>query len=114
MNEYGEGKGAWPEGLARRIDAACDHFEDAWQRAGAGGEPPRLADFLALVAEEDRAALLPELLALDREFRRARGEWVPLEEQLRELPALPEALLARLIHSEQASRQARGEALEKD
>jgi serine/threonine-protein kinase len=54
----------------RQIDAACDRFEAAWR----GGERPDLAAFLAGAEGDARQDLFEELLALDREFRRAAGE----------------------------------------
>jgi WD40 repeat protein len=59
-----------PPALGRRIDEACDRFEVAW-RAGA---PPRLEEFVAGWAGAERAALLRELVPLDADYRRARGE----------------------------------------
>jgi len=55
---------------AQRIDAACDRFEAAW-RAGQG---LRIEDELAGARESDRPALFRELLALELELRRGRGE----------------------------------------
>jgi serine/threonine-protein kinase len=56
--------------LLRRIDAACERFEQGWRR----GEPTRLEDELELAAEGDRPALLPQLLLLEWSYRRDRGE----------------------------------------
>jgi hypothetical protein len=59
-----------PDSAARRIDAACDHFEAAWR----GGQEPRIEDFLDAAAEAERPALLRELITLEIELRRKRGE----------------------------------------
>ena len=59
-----------PDSPARRIDAACDRFEADW-RAGQG---PRIEEVVAAAAEPERPALLRELIALEAELRRARGE----------------------------------------
>jgi WD40 repeat protein len=56
--------------LGRRIDEACDRFEAAW-RAGA---PPSLEEFAAGWDGNERAALLRELVPLDADYRRQRGE----------------------------------------
>jgi serine/threonine protein kinase len=50
-----------------------DRFEAAWRAAGTG-EPPCIAEYLKPVPAEDRAALLQELVLLDLQFRRDRGE----------------------------------------
>jgi WD40 repeat protein len=61
-----------PPALGRRINEACDRFEAAW-RAGA---TPRLEDFAAGWSGDERAALLRELVPLDADYRRLRGEAV--------------------------------------
>src|SRR5262245_9226486 len=55
---------------AGRVDAACDRFEAAWR----GGERPRIEDFLAEFSVDERPELLYELISLDAECRRRRGE----------------------------------------
>jgi serine/threonine-protein kinase len=62
--------------LARRLNPVCDRFEDAWL---AGGRP-RLEDFLAEAAPDERAALLGELLGLEIDYRVERGERPRAEE----------------------------------
>jgi serine/threonine-protein kinase len=51
--------------LARKVDQACDRFESAWQ----AGERPRLEEYLGETAEQEREALLGELLFLELEYR---------------------------------------------
>src|SRR5260370_170700 len=53
--------------LARkeRIDDIADQYEAAWKKVG----PPRLADFLGNATGEFRAALLDELIKVDRVYR---------------------------------------------
>ncbi len=63
---------------SERIDEACDRFEVAWR----DGSPPRIEGYLAEALEVDRPALLGELVALERELRRHRGEWPETEEYL--------------------------------
>ena len=54
-----------------RIDRACGAFERAWH---AGGAPPRIEDRLGDVPEPERESLLRELVRLDLDYRRRRGE----------------------------------------
>ena len=56
--------------LARRVDRACDRFESAWL----AHEPVRIEEFLESCADEDRLALLRELIALEVYYRRRAGE----------------------------------------
>jgi eukaryotic-like serine/threonine-protein kinase len=56
-------------GLAARLDAARDCFEE---QLIAGGTP-RPEDFLPMVDEADRPALLRELLTLEQDYRGRRG-----------------------------------------
>ena len=51
-------------GLAGRINPVCDRFEAQWL----AGATPRLEEFLLLVDEADRPALVRELLELEREL----------------------------------------------
>jgi hypothetical protein len=53
------------------IDAACDQFEAAWR----AGRRPELASYLADAPARIRAPLLRDLLGLDLEYRRRRGEF---------------------------------------
>src|SRR5437868_6852601 len=64
----GEG-GRTPE-LVGRIDAVCDRFEADWR----AGRAPRIEDYLGDLAGAGRWALLRELLMLEVELRRRRGE----------------------------------------
>jgi tetratricopeptide (TPR) repeat protein/tRNA A-37 threonylcarbamoyl transferase component Bud32 len=67
---------------SERVDAACDAFEAAWR----AGRAPRIEDYLAAAAEPDRPALLGELVALERELRRRRGERPEVDEYLGRFP----------------------------
>jgi tetratricopeptide (TPR) repeat protein/tRNA A-37 threonylcarbamoyl transferase component Bud32 len=67
-----------PPGLAARLDPLCDRFESEWL---AGGRP-RLEDYLPLIEEPDRSALLWELLEVELHYRRRGGEQ-PTEEEYR-------------------------------
>ena len=50
--------------LLRRIDAACDRFEESWR----GGLVPRIEDYLALFKAEERSSLLDALQSLQQEL----------------------------------------------
>jgi tetratricopeptide (TPR) repeat protein/tRNA A-37 threonylcarbamoyl transferase component Bud32 len=64
----------WPPELALRVEEACTRFESAWIAVGAGGNPPRIEEFLGPVPEPEHAILLGELLALEVRYRIAHGE----------------------------------------
>jgi hypothetical protein len=68
--------------VLRRVDQACDRFEEAWK----AGERPRIEDFLAAAPEAERAALFRELLLLELFFRRRNGESPDLEEYQERFP----------------------------
>ncbi|MBV8487989.1 MAG: serine/threonine protein kinase [Planctomycetaceae bacterium] len=55
---------------ARRIHRVCELFESRFR----DGKQPRIEDFLAICCSEDRQSLFHELLALEIELRRERGE----------------------------------------
>src|SRR4051794_24828067 len=59
-----------PDSSTDRIDAACDRFEAAWRE----GRDPRIEQWVGAAPEPDRPALLRELIALELELRRGRGE----------------------------------------
>jgi serine/threonine protein kinase/tetratricopeptide (TPR) repeat protein len=62
--------GGLPPTQAYRVDAACRQFEADWR----GGGEPRIEEVLARADPPQRAALFRELLALEAELRRDRGE----------------------------------------
>jgi tetratricopeptide (TPR) repeat protein len=68
----GDDKAGLPLADLMQLDEACDRFEAACR----AGQAPELAAFLAdvRVADAARGPLLRELLALDVEYRRSRGE----------------------------------------
>jgi WD40 repeat protein/tRNA A-37 threonylcarbamoyl transferase component Bud32 len=60
--------------LAARLDAVCDTFEQAWR----SGADPDIGSFVASQVEHDlRSMVLPHLLAVDAEYRRARDGAAP-------------------------------------
>ncbi len=56
----------------RQVDEACNRFEAAWK----GPIAPRIEDFLEGWAGAERHALLYELVGVDADYRRVRGEAV--------------------------------------
>jgi hypothetical protein len=79
-------------GQADRIDPLCDEFELAWIE----GRRPRLEEFLPRAQEQDREALLRELLALEVEYRFRQQERVTLEEFRHRLPGYTRVLFQAL------------------
>ncbi len=69
-------------GQARRLDPLCDRLEQQWL----AGASPRLEEFLPLVEELDRPALLRELLDLELHHRARRGERPTAEEYRQRVP----------------------------
>ncbi len=67
-----------------QIDAACDRFEAAYQ----AGESPDLAAYLAEVPAGARVPLFRNLLSLDIEYRRRRGEHPDLKSYRERFPDL--------------------------
>jgi WD40 repeat protein/tRNA A-37 threonylcarbamoyl transferase component Bud32 len=66
-----------------RLDAPCQRFEAAWQ----AGQRPDLEAYLGEVGEEDRPALLGELLVLELVYRHRAGEAPRAEDYLGRFPA---------------------------
>ncbi len=56
--------------LSRRVNAACERFEADWR----AGLRPEVEPHLEAVAEGERSAFFRELLSLELELRRTRGE----------------------------------------
>jgi hypothetical protein len=69
------------------VDEVCDRFEGAWATAGSDGQRPRIEDYLGDTPEPERTELLRELLALELEYRRDRGEKPTLQEYQTRFPA---------------------------
>lgn len=81
---------------SRAVDQACNHFEAAWR----SGQRPRLEDALPTVPEQDRTALLRELMCIDVDYRRALGEECRAEDYLARFPELDSAWLAGVLAHE--------------
>ena len=65
-----------------RIDDACDRYEAGW----VAGPRPKIEQFLDQVAAIERPPLLRELLAIELEIRRGRGEEPTAQEYLARFP----------------------------
>ena len=65
-----------------RIDDACDRYEAGW----VAGPRPKIEQFLDQVAAIERPSLLRELLAIELEIRRERGEAPTAQEYLAPVP----------------------------
>jgi eukaryotic-like serine/threonine-protein kinase len=82
----------WPAGgparVTKQVDAVCDRFESAWR----SGSAPRVEDYVAEADDADRQALLSELVALERELRRRRGEHPKIDEYLERFPRYVEVV----------------------
>jgi hypothetical protein len=78
-------------GVLAWVDPAADRFETAWK----AGQRPRIADHLAGVPDTARAALLAELVLIDRHYQQRLGTPKRLEDYVGELreefAAAPEA-----------------------
>jgi eukaryotic-like serine/threonine-protein kinase len=71
---------------ARRIHAVCEDFEARWR----SGDQNRIEDMLEQADAGDRSALLEELLILEVELRRDRGEGPSLSEYRARFPTAQE------------------------
>ena len=71
-----------------KVDAACDRFEDALR---AGGDPD-LSAHLAAIEGPARAAAFRDLLGLEVEYRRRRGESPAAASYLARFPGLSEVV----------------------
>ena len=78
------------------IDGLCTDFDRAWREQS---EPPRISEFLTRAANELRPELLRELLRVELEYRRGRGEAVLKEPYLAQFaeftPEVEHAFAAR-------------------
>jgi WD40 repeat protein/serine/threonine protein kinase len=68
----------WSDSLILRLHAACKPFEKAWE----DGRSPRLEEYLGGVSDGDRPAALHEMLVIELQWRRRRGEAARREEYL--------------------------------
>jgi WD40 repeat protein len=93
MTEGDRSEAGLPLPLLERADAVCDRFEAEW---GAGG-CPRIEDFLAGEEGPVRDHLLRELVLVEVECRRARGEEPTADEYARRFPGLPSSWVGQSL-----------------
>src|SRR5690348_9370888 len=89
-----------------RIDERCDEFESVWRR----GERPSIPDFIRPEDQPHRDRLFCELLLVDLECRRSRGEQPSELDYVREFPGFVTQIHAtRLRYGEAAFSGARND-----
>jgi tetratricopeptide (TPR) repeat protein/tRNA A-37 threonylcarbamoyl transferase component Bud32 len=81
------------------IDRLCDQFEDAWK----AGRPARIEEYLDQVGEAVRPFLLPELLAIEIDYRRQAGDTLCFDDYLRRFPELDPDTLSAFLEEESAA-----------
>ncbi len=89
MSSFGSNPSTSLEAV-RRIDEACDRFEELLQR----GDRPRIEGFLDAEPEPSRDSLLQALLDVELEYRRAWGEQPRADEYLARFPERRETVQA--------------------
>jgi len=67
---------------AKRVNAACDRFESSWR----SGHSPRIEEILAEAGASERTEFLRELLPLELELLREKGEAPRFEDYLTRFP----------------------------
>ncbi len=83
--------------LARRIDAACDRFEAAWQ----AGQKPRIEDFVAKASGPAQVSLLRALIGVEIEMLRKAGDAVEPASYRERFPDQPDAVISALAEAGQ-------------
>ncbi len=99
MSSSGQSSNASPS-VALRIDQICDEFEAEWR----AGKSPRIEDVLNSVTEPERSVLVRELVPLEIEYRRQRGEVPSLEEYWRRFPMEPFTWLNQSVNKPAAAK----------
>ena len=92
---------------ARRVHQACERFEADWRK----GTRPQLEAFLEAVSPADRSALFGELLPLEIELRRERGDRPCSTEYLTRFPNLWSVIEQTFGDPEQAAANPHATAL---
>src|SRR6516164_2921643 len=81
-----------PLAAKQHIDLLCANFENGWKN----GTLSRLENVLAEAPEDERPALLAELLHIDIAWRKRRGESPRADDYSQLLPAY-EAIVRRVL-----------------
>jgi serine/threonine-protein kinase len=84
---------ALPLRVQHHINEVCDRFEAAWKE----GPPPRLEDFLGEAVDAERLVLVQELIRVDVDYRKKRGEEPQAAEYLKRFPFVDQQWLTRLL-----------------
>jgi WD40 repeat protein/tetratricopeptide (TPR) repeat protein len=87
-----------PVSVQLRLEEACARFEAAWRGADSSATPPRIEEYLNPESGPWRAALLRELVLLDVDYRRRRGEEPDADDYAALVP--PEADAVRALFAE--------------
>lgn len=77
-----------------RVDQVCNRFEAAWKIAGPDVPPPRIEEFLADTSEPERSVHLRQMLLLEVDYRRLRGEIPAPDDYGSRFPGLSSGFLA--------------------
>src|SRR5262245_7014683 len=102
MNEWDRTRlGSLPPTVGLWVHDVCNRFEAAWR----AGRRPRIEEYLGDAPEPGRAALLSELILLDLDYRRQRGDTAHADDYRPLFPAaLPGWLTRELAFCERAGR----------
>jgi eukaryotic-like serine/threonine-protein kinase len=80
----------------RRVDRLADRFEAAWR----AGQSVRIEDYLAEVGEDDRSAVLRELLVVEMQLRSEQGDQWEQDEYRQRFPTAPRDVSAAFVLAE--------------
>jgi tRNA A-37 threonylcarbamoyl transferase component Bud32 len=86
---------------ADRVDLVCDAFEETYRSGGS----PRIEEFLSTSLPVDRETLLSELVWLDIDYRRRRGDPPTADEYLARFPDDSAALTPRILSDLESASQ---------
>src|SRR5271155_1243453 len=90
-----------PVASLRAIDKICSQFEHAWIAGGA----PRMEDYYKLVSGSEFPVLFRELLILDLEYRRRRGESPTPDDYVKRFPHQPALVSEAWLEIQKRSQQ---------
>jgi tRNA A-37 threonylcarbamoyl transferase component Bud32 len=96
-----------PTEVALRLNAVRDRFEAAWKAAGKEGQPPRIEDYLEGVSEADQPVFVRDLVLLDVDYRRDRGQTPTAQEYQARFPGVALGWAAREIEEARRARPGR-------